>query len=293
MKRSEGFVLVNALVLVAALAAAAVFVMSRAETGRARLSAVQTSDQLTSYLDGFEAYATSRLVVGVEAVATGAVDVDRGAVSGALIDMDRKFNINWLAAGNASELEEVLRRALATVGARAAVADIIIEAVSPGQVGNRRAYRAMDPPLNPVGGPRTLPSELRLIQGLTPSDLTKVERVATVLPSDSGLNINRADPVVVAAFFPEVTQPQIARILAQRDDAPFTSVQYFLDEVALVQGSAVGTDVDVSVLTVDSTWFEVTAQARLDGFSARRTTVLERRSSFFVPRVWWRVTTYP
>jgi len=50
-----GFVLVNALVIVAALAMLATLLLVRAEGGRARLQAGLEADQLTLALDAFEA----------------------------------------------------------------------------------------------------------------------------------------------------------------------------------------------------------------------------------------------
>ena len=58
---SGGFVLLNALVLVAALAAAAAFVLSRAETTRQLQAGAQGAVQGALYLDGFEALALTLL----------------------------------------------------------------------------------------------------------------------------------------------------------------------------------------------------------------------------------------
>ena len=57
----QGFVLVNALVLVAALAAVATLLLSRAEQGRSRLESGLVADQLNLSLDAFDALAISQL----------------------------------------------------------------------------------------------------------------------------------------------------------------------------------------------------------------------------------------
>ena len=54
MRAPRGFVLVNALIIVAALSVVSVWLLSRAETGRARAAAAQQAVQLELYLDAYE-----------------------------------------------------------------------------------------------------------------------------------------------------------------------------------------------------------------------------------------------
>lgn len=301
MTSDRGFVLLNALVLVAAMSAAAVFVMAQAETGRARLVASQTADQLDHYLDAFEAYAMAVLLAdppsvtaedGAWRIEARALDVDRGQVSGSMIDVESKLNLNWLAGGNSPGTVDLIDRALIAVNARSQVTGLITAAMSPG-VPDSRPYLSFDPPRDPVGGMRTLPVELRDIAGLTPSDLEKLALVATLAPPDSTLNVNTASVDVVAAFFPDLSRAQVEKALSARNEGPFTSVDAFLERVEDVLGSALGDDVDVTRLSVSGVWFQLTTVATLDGQTARRETMLERRLNGLVPRVIWRVTQYP
>ncbi|GGX70429.1 hypothetical protein GCM10007385_44300 [Tateyamaria omphalii] len=302
MIKDRGFVLLNALVIVAAMSAAAVFVVAQSEAGRVRLSAAQTSDQLDQYLDGFEAYAMTVLMVDRTAVTTDdgdwridtqSLDMDRGTVSGTLIDVERRFNLNWLAAGNAPGMVDVLSRALAAVKARPQVVDLVAAAMSPGVPSNARAYLAFDPPLDPIGGQRTLSAELHDIAGLTPSDLDKLGQVATLAPPDSQLNINTASIDVVAAFLPDLTRLQVASVLSEREEEPFVSIDAFLGRVEEIQGSGLGNELDLSRFSVRGAWFKLRASATLEGYSARRETLFERRGNGSLPRIAWRVTQYP
>jgi len=300
--RDRGFVLLNALVLVAAMAGVAAYIMAQSEAGRVRLSAAQTADQLEQYLDGFEAYAM--MVLAQERSSVTASDgswridaaglpLDRGEVSGSIVDLERKFNLNWLAIGNAPDLPDVLDQVLVAAKGRPGLADMVSEALFPGVPSNARAYRALDPPLDPVGGVLSVPHQLRDIPGLTPTDLAKLDQVATVIPPDSKLNINTAAPEIIAAFFPNATLAQISRVLAPRNEEPFTSIDAFRQQVEIVQGVGIGTDTDITLFTVRGTWFELTTTAKLQGHTARRTTVLERKRNGVLPRVVWRVTQQP
>lgn len=302
MKRDGGFVLLNALVLVAAMAAAAVFVVARTETGRAHLSAAQRSDQLDRYLDAFEAYAMTILMAEPQSVtALGGdwqidarvLDVDRGQVSGSMTDLESKLNLNWLAAGNSPQQVAIIERAIAKTGASQDVSNVVVTALSPGIPENRRAYLALNPPRDPVGGARTLPVELRDIAGLREPDITKVEMVATLAPPDSGLNVNTAPAEIIAAFFPDLSKAQVDRVIAPRDDEPFASIEAFVQRVEEVQGAALDPELDISRLTVAGVWFRVDSVASLDGYTARRTTLIERQLNGFLPRVLWRVTQFP
>ena len=83
-RRSGGFVLVNALVLVAALAAVAVLLLARAESARALRATGQTATQLTLYLDAFESLAIT--VLEADAASPGGT---KRSITGA----HRNFNV--------------------------------------------------------------------------------------------------------------------------------------------------------------------------------------------------------
>ena len=124
-RRDRGFVLVNALVLVAALAATATLLLSRAERGRAQLEAAQLADQLTLALDAFDALALTRLAQdrgnsdhGNESWAQPrqALPLARGEVAGEIQDLQGRFNINWLSSPDNRLAQEAFARLLAQLG---------------------------------------------------------------------------------------------------------------------------------------------------------------------------------
>jgi len=72
--------------------------------------------------------------------------------------------------------------------------------------------------------------ELRLIKGITPDIIEKLSKVVTVYPAEgeSRVNVNTADPLVLQALDPRITQSVAADIVQAR---PFKTIQE-LDRVS-------------------------------------------------------------
>jgi general secretion pathway protein K len=75
----------------------------------------------------------------------------------------------------------------------------------------RPSYRAANQPLQTL-------LELRLIKGMTPEIMAKLAKLVTVYDSagDSMVNINTADPLVIQALHPDITQGIAADIVQAR-----------------------------------------------------------------------------
>ena len=123
----RGFVLLNALLLVAAFAAAAVYVLGRAEAARLRQAEQQGAGQLQLYLDGFEVLAMQVLhrdqqggavdtLTDIWAAPINGVTIDRGLLSGQISDLQGRFNVNWLANTQDLGAEAGFTRLVARLG---------------------------------------------------------------------------------------------------------------------------------------------------------------------------------
>ena len=163
MNRQAGFVLVNALVIVTAMAGAAVFLLSRAEGGRARLEASQTAGQLTYYLDAFDALAMTVLNSDLNTSTSDhlkepwantdiAVPLDRGKVAGAIADQQGLFNLNWLNDTTFDAAQSGFDALLVRAGLSPRVGDVIRDFIQPGGPENKRSFAAHSPAVLPVGG---------------------------------------------------------------------------------------------------------------------------------------------
>lgn len=302
---TRGFVLVNALVLVAAMAAAALFLLSRSETGRAQLEAGQAAAQLALYLDAFESLALT--LIDADTAAPGAADhageawaragydvtLDRGRVAGNLRDLQGLFNLNWLANTEDAEARAAFDRMLSRQGLPPQVAARVVAFMSPGGPANRAAYRTAPVPSDPVGGSVLMPEQLYRLPGLQPKHLVRLETLATALPGDSRLNVNTAAAEVLMAFLPGAGPAALDRLIQERRRKPFLSLDGFLSRATEALGADVMADIDIDRFDVGSEWFEARIEAQLGSRVAARRTVLQRQTLPQGARVAYRLSKWP
>lgn len=308
-----GFVLVNALVIVAALAMIATALLMRAEGGRARLAAAQEAAQLTLALDAFDALTQTHLAqthlarAGAgSALALPAVPLARGDVAGEIADLQGRFNVNWLSDPGNLWARAAFERLLRQLALPPQSAEAITAFLQPGGLDAqaRAAWRRLDPPLDPVGGPVLSAGQLADLPGLAPQTYARLRPLITALPGDSRLNVNSAPPEILSAILPDLPPAALARLIAARAQTPFASVEAFLIAARLEEALA---DEDTETadpeedpaaltpdrLTVTSAWFRIDSTARLEQMSARRSGVLFRASSAKRPELIWQVTWRP
>ncbi|MFW2541362.1 type II secretion system minor pseudopilin GspK [Primorskyibacter sp. 2E107] len=328
MKGDRGFVLVNALILVAALSAVAVLLLSRSEAGRARLEAGLTADQLALNLDAFEALSITTLARDTNGIdhlgeawakPVPPVDLARGRVSGTHEDLQGKFNINWLAIPNLTLPGEAFDRLLAGLGIAPETGAAIRAFVQPGGPSDRARWRQQVPALEARGGAILDIGQLRQIPGLSDRNLERLLPFIAAVPGVSALNVNTASSEVLGAFFPDIPPAQMARLMAKRRQEPFPSKAVFLGEVGLAEGDAGqsgGASEDGEeqtseeqgaeeerqaqrrqelerLVSVGSDWFRLDAQATYRGQTIRRIAVLQRKGVPAKVAVTWRMTFRP
>lgn len=303
--RSAGFVLVNALVIVAALAMLASVLLMRAEGGRARLMAGLEADQLALALDAFDALAQTHLARTTNAeLATPALALAHGEVAGEITDLAGRFNVNWLSDPGNLWARATFERLLRQLALPPQTLDAISGFLQPGAMGDqvRAQWMRLDPPLDPLGGPLLSADQLADLPGLAPQSYARLRPLITALPADSRLNVNSAPPEVLMAILPDLPPAARARLIAARTQTPFASVEAFLIaarlEEALVEDAGEETPEDPAALTperlaVHSAWFRIESEARLERKSARRSAVLFRAASGRRPELIWQVTWRP
>ena len=312
----QGFVLVNALVLVAALAAVATLLLSRAEQGRSRLESGLVADQLNLSLDAFDALAISQLARDTgnrdhlqEAWARPPppLPLAQGEVAGRLQDLQGRFNVNWLSRSDNALAQEAFARLLGGLGLPPRLGDDIRRFVTPGaQQANKQGWLLRDPPLDPVGGPLLSADQLADLPGLSPRAYARLRPLITALPGDSRLNVNTAQVPVLASFLPDLSSAGLAQLLRRRDGEGFVSVESFLSAARLHQGEDSATPaaqddpppeaagaLGPEQISVHSQWFRADSQAWLSGATARRVSLLRRRASGRRPELIWQVTHRP
>jgi len=301
---TRGFVLLNALVLVAALAAAAAFVLSRAESTRQRQAGAQGAVQGGLYLDGFEALALTLLRADQRggpidgpgdnwARAEYTVDIDRGRISGGIQDLQGRFNVNWLANPEDVAALAAFERLVVDLNLRPQLVGVIVASLRPGGAAAQQAYARLQPPVTPVGGPVLMVEQLRQIPGLRPRDYARLAPHLAALPSDSQLNVNTASVTVLKSLLPGAKAEGLTQILSNRARQPFGSTEDFLTRVAPVVGDAGVPELEELRFGIGSAWFHADIAVELDGLILRRQTIFERRPLPYGPQVAYRLENRP
>ncbi|WGW05914.1 type II secretion system minor pseudopilin GspK [Tropicibacter oceani] len=326
MTRDRGFVLVNALVLVAALASVAVLLLARSEAGQARLQSGLAADQLTLNLDAFDALAMTMLTQdsnGIDhpgedwAKSIEPVDLAHGQVSGQLQDLQGRFNVNWIAIPGNTMADEAFDVLLFRLGIAPETGSKIRDFLNPGGPSDRSGWLQRDPPLAPPGGAILDIGQLFEIPGVSRVSLERLRPHITALPGMTQLNVNTATAEVLAAFFPEVPQAALARLMAARRQQPFPSATAFLTQIGLATppdetdsdggdgGGEAPTPTEAeeaarqrqaaleALISVGSDWFEVQASAQFRNQTAQRRTLLKRTGVPVVVDVAWRISNRP
>ncbi|WP_371229666.1 type II secretion system minor pseudopilin GspK [Roseovarius sp. 2305UL8-3] len=280
MRRSRGFVLINALVLVAALSAVALALLARAEGSRIRVLAAGQAVQLELYLDAYEVLAQSLLNRDIGAMDhegeawardDNDLSLDRGRVAGQITDLQGRFNLNWLTNPEDVVVRNAFEALVARLGVSTRVRDEIIAALGPGG-GDSEARRDQGVPEDLPGG-----AALMLDQLPIPDDaLERLDPYVTVLAGGGKLNVNTVTAPVLASFLPGASPAALDTLLRTRATEPFTSVEDFKNRLIDAVGAELVENLDEDRFGIGSEWFEVTITAALDGQIARRDVVLQR-----------------
>lgn len=301
--RSAGFVLVNALIIVAAMAAAATLLLSRAEGGRVRLVATQEADALTHALDAFEAL--GRVLLDRD-LRKGAVDslndtwaqttidvpLARGRVSGAITDQQALFNLNWLADPDDTLAHEGWQVLLHRIGVAPQKGDAIVNFLSPQGPSNSTAFSGLNPPISPLGGGILLIDQLASVIALQPEDLNLLRRHTTALPTNSRVNVNSAGINVLAAMLPQLSIARLEGVVLRRQKDPYTSLDAFFEELGLSTAPDNPDAVNPQRYAVGSNWFGADISATLETRSASRRVLFRREAAPVGTQIEWRVTQF-
>ncbi|MEO0372284.1 MAG: type II secretion system minor pseudopilin GspK [Pseudomonadota bacterium] len=301
--RQSGFVLVNALILVAAMSAAAVFLLARAEDGRARLASVQTGEALRANLDAMEAFGNAVLSrdgrqgavdspKDIWARAIPGLDLERGQVSGRITDEQGLFNLNWLSNPENERAADAFDEILSRLGLGQQIGDAIAAYVSNAGPKNRNAYGQLDPGHVPLSGPILLLDQIAAIPEMSARDFDRLRPHVTALPVGTQLNVNTASEMILRAMLSELSGAQISSVLRQRDKEPYSDIELFFEELG--QPTNIEEDpeaIEIGQFSVQSTWFKGRFSAEIETYQAARN-VLYLRGGGGRTATEWRITTF-
>lgn len=276
--RESGVAAITAVLIVAVAASAAALMIAQQSATLDQAMMVASRAQADQYAQAGLDWAR-----GVISADPGAVDtladgwaqpiaglpVDRAIVSGDISDEQGKFNLNNLVIGGKKSPEDVaiFQRLLASVGIDPAFADAVVDWIDPdsdlsGPGGAEDPYYlALPRPYRTANQPMVQVEELYRVRGFDAKAVAALLPYVTALPSSTRttINVNTADPHVLAAVLPNVPSMALQQFVARRAAKPFLSA----GDVA-TWASALDPKASTGALDVKSGYFGVHVRVAQD-----------------------------
>ena len=262
---SRGMALIQALLIVAAIAAVATALLLRADRARERLEWRQTGDQAALYLDSAVSLLRASLPQGVVhpgqdwAQPRSGQVIDQGTLAWRIEDLQGRFNLALLGGETAAPMRAAFARLAAGRGlSDAAVARVLSQVDGAGT----------DLPL-------VAPWLWRSLAGDEVAEWDRLMPFLAVLPPQVALNINTLSPELLEALAPGL--PRLARdtLLRQLARAPFASTEALQSWATQRLGAEAAAQLQALPLGVGSTHFAAHLEARLDSLVLRRSVVID------------------
>ncbi len=283
-RRQRGVALLNALVIIAIVAAVAARITRDEFDMRVRVDLMMRSDQALAYARSAEALAMQLLEAEWEQKSTdhlgeGWAEADRtfaiegGMVRGQIVDLQGRFNLNAIRnrEGNLDAVGyAILQRLLASAGAerRAAprLAEWILGDSAPVQEtrGDAPYLSDEDQPFVRSRAPLMGASELRPIDGVSGAVFARLQPLVTALPEATTINVNTAPPAVLAALAPGIRLSDVNRAIAGRQNEPFGNPAEFLDRLEERVSPLAADTLGRAPLGVSSEWYMIEIYAEAD-----------------------------
>jgi len=258
----RGVALVQALVIVAALALVSVALLQRSDTARLRLEDRFAADQAGLYLDSGVDLVRANLPQGVVhlrqdwATPREGVRIDRGLLGWRIEDLQGRFNLSLLGAD-----PQGLRRAML--------------------VRLLRGQGVEEPLANALGAALVAPITAQSLTALLADprlDATLRNRLAAlliVLPPEARFNVNTLRAPILAAMLPGAPAATLAALSEQIASEPVSDLETFVAMARAALGDEAAESLTALPLNVTSRHFALQIEARLDSVILRRAVVLD------------------
>lgn len=192
------------------------------------------------------------------------VATENGVISGTIVDLQGRINLNNLVVGDFDQTKKILVELFDSCKVESSTA--LVQALAdwldtdentrPGGGAEDNEYLLHDPPY--LAGNRLLvsPSELLLVEGVTPDNYGCLEDHIGALPVATKININTAGPVVIAALSENITSNVADEIVKDRPENGYDNLGDFLAHPRLA-----GSGITGDGLTLTSDFFMTRGQA--------------------------------
>lgn len=286
--RSRGVALISVLLVMATAVTLLSWVISLQWLDLRRTTNLLESRQAHYYALGAETFARQQLAGDLrdnavdhpgESWATPAepLAIEDGALALTIDDLQGRFNINNLINRQGQLQSDELgrfRRLLTVLGLpqryAAELQDWLDRDDRPIALGAEDAeYRERGTAT--AAGWITATAELRQLKSMRAEDFARLEPHISAIPGQTRININTATPAVLQAVLPALSASRAASLAARRSAGGWQSLEAFITAAGIAGNGLEG------VLSVNSEYFQVTAEARYARQRATLTTTLRRQ----------------
>ncbi|MGV6811844.1 MAG: type II secretion system minor pseudopilin GspK [Brevirhabdus sp.] len=283
----RGIALLNALILVAAIASVAALMTQRAASGFHRIATMQNLAQARQYLRSAVYQTAHALEIDAAQSKTDHLSenwaqteqvysFEQGRVSVRLSDLQGRFNVNWLSFENDHISAVTWEHLSARAGLHISTALEIQSLLRPRPLPGAQRYLNRAIPMRPEGGPIAIMEQIRLAEQVGDEHVSALAHWIAALPANTAINVNTMPAEVLSAFLPGLSPDAVKAFVRQRDRAPFATVDAFRDRLQRSLGAQSLGAFPRERLQVSTDWFEVTATARVGDTVLRQQIILHR-----------------
>jgi general secretion pathway protein K len=199
--------------------------------------------------------------------------VEGGAVQARLEDLQGRFNLNSLWQDNQVNMAAygVYQRLLAQVGVSTGLVSPVIDWLDPDSLpydsegAEEDWYLRLKPAYRNANRPFASISELALLRGYTPEIVQKIAPYVCALPTVTAINVNTAAPMLIASLSDSISYNMAKEMVKERPGKGYGSVDNFLQQPGFSSMTADDRQALAKLLDVRSRFFEVRAEAEIDG----------------------------
>ncbi len=302
-ERQRGVALLTVLLVVAMASILAVSMLKAQQSLLQRSSSVFSQDQAYLYTLGAETLARAVLQDDMDRDKQGnqpqdnlgeswakrvpPFPVEGGAVQARITDLQGRFNLNnlWQDGQVNTAAVAVYQRLLSQLGLSSSLVSPLIDWLDPdsqpydSEGAEEDWYLRLTPAYRAANRPLVSISELALLRGYTPEAVEKLRPYVSALPSSAPINVNTADAILLASLSDSISFNIANDMVKTRPADGYGSVDAFLQQPAFAALSTEERQGLAKLLAVRSQYFEVLAEAEIDGRRRVLTSVMSRDDS--------------
>ncbi|MET0026577.1 MAG: type II secretion system minor pseudopilin GspK [Candidatus Thiodiazotropha sp.] len=297
--QQQGVALITAIVIVAMASIAAVAMTHQMQLSIRRTSNILAADQGYYLTLGSEAWSRGMLIRDLKddagkgydgldedwAKELPATPVEGGEVQALTTDLQGRFNLNnlYLEEEADTQAKERVATFLAQFQRLLVLLELpesIAQATQDWMDGDINTlfpdgaedltYLTQEPAYRTANGLMGSATELRLIKGVDAETYDKLVPHVVALPEKTALNVNTADPLVLQALVPGLSEADVEQLTGDREENPFKDTNTFITRLRdLLDENKVKSEEIEPLISVNSQFYQLETVVRMENNSQR------------------------